>query len=246
MVTSNGKNPIHIGIIMDGNGRWAQMRGRPRTFGHIKGARVAKKIITRCMEEGVETLTLFAFSTENWLRPQIEVNFLMTLLKRYLVREADTLVKENIRFLMIGDPDRVPADLMQIIRATEARTATNDGLNLIFALNYGSRAEITAAVQKIATEVADGILDPSQITEQLIQKHLQTAELRDPDLIIRTSGETRISNFLLWQAAYSEFYFSPVLWPDFTVDHLMHALQEFQLRERRYGGFSAPERQIEV
>ncbi len=231
---------------MDGNGRWAQMRGRPRTFGHIKGARVAKKIITRCMEEGVETLTLFAFSTENWLRPQIEVNFLMTLLKRYLVREADTLVKENIRFLMIGDPDRVPADLMQIIRATEARTATNDGLNLIFALNYGSRAEITAAVQKIATEVADGILDPSQITEQLIQKHLQTAELRDPDLIIRTSGETRISNFLLWQAAYSEFYFSPVLWPDFTVDHLMHALQEFQLRERRYGGFSAPERQIEV
>lgn len=231
---------------MDGNGRWAQMRGRPRTFGHIKGARVAKKIITRCMEEGVETLTLFAFSTENWLRPQIEVNFLMTLLKRYLVREADTLVKENIRFLMIGDPDRVPADLMQIIRATEARTATNDGLNLIFALNYGSRAEITAAVQKIATEVADGILDPSQITEQSIQKHLQTAELRDPDLIIRTSGETRISNFLLWQAAYSEFYFSPVLWPDFTVDHLMHALQEFQLRERRYGGFSAPERQIEV
>lgn len=231
---------------MDGNGRWAQLRGKPRTFGHIKGARVAKKIITRCTEEGIGTLTLFAFSTENWLRPQLEVNFLMSLLKRYLNREAETLVKENIRFTMIGEPTRIPGDLLKIIRETEAATANNTGLNLVFALNYGSRAEIANAVQKIATKVKDGDLDADSITEQTIHDHLQTAQMRDPDLIIRTSGETRLSNFLLWQAAYSEFYFSPILWPDFTADHLMEALANYHLRERRYGRVSVPERQIEA
>lgn len=244
--SSTDGDPIHIGIIMDGNGRWAQLRGRPRTFGHIKGARVAKKIITRCAEEGIGTLTLFAFSTENWLRPQLEVSFLMSLLKRYLDRESDTLVKENIQFSMIGEPDRVPADLMKIIRETEARTAHNTGLKLIFALNYGSRNEITNAVKNIAREVAAGRMDPAQIDESTISGHLQTAKLRDPDLIIRTSGETRLSNFLLWQAAYSEFYFSPVLWPDFTAEHLMDALADFNLRERRYGGVDAAKRQVEA
>lgn len=238
MGSSLNRGPIHIGIIMDGNGRWAQLRGKPRTFGHIKGARVAKKIITRCAEAGIGTLTLFAFSTENWLRPQAEVNFLMTLLKRYLGREADNLIRENIRFTTIGEADRLPRDLIQIIRETERRTAHNTGLNLVFAINYGARAEIANAVKAIAMKVDAGEINPTDISEATITQHLQTCQNPDPDLIIRTSGEARLSNFLLWQAAYSEFFFSDVLWPDFTAEDLMHALASFHRRERRYGRVS--------
>lgn len=237
--------PIHIGIIMDGNGRWAQLRSRPRTFGHIKGARVAKKIITRSAELGVEALTLFAFSTENWLRPQDEVSFLMTLLRRYLIRETENLVKQNIRFTTIGNVERLPADLIVAIRRAELSTAKNTGLKLVFAINYGARKEIADAAQAIALKAKNGELDPLSINEDTLTEHMQTSSVKDPDLIIRTSGESRLSNFLLWQAAYSEFYFTKILWPDFTEEHLEEALASFHQRDRRFGRVSDHGRQLE-
>lgn len=243
---SPSQHPIHIGIIMDGNGRWAQLRGKPRTFGHIKGARVAKKIITHCAENGIEALTLFAFSTENWLRPQAEVNFLMSLLRRYLVRETENLVKQNIRFTTIGDIERLPGDLVGAIRNAIQRTSANTGLQLVFAVNYGSRAEITSAVRNLARTVQAGDLNADEIDESLISTHLDSYPVRDPDLIIRTSGESRLSNFMLWQAAYSEFLFSPTLWPDFSTEDLDLALLQFQRRERRFGRVGPDVRQLET
>lgn len=233
-----GSLPRHIGIIMDGNGRWAQTRGRPRTFGHIKGARVAKQIIMECSRRGLETVTLFAFSTENWLRPQAEVSFLMGLLRRYLLRETENLVKENIRLTTIGDLGRLPHDLIQAVHHTQTRTEKNTGLNLIFAINYGSRQEIVDVAKALAIKVQEGTLNPSEIDEPTFAFHLQSYPARDPDLIIRTSGEQRLSNFLLWQSAYSELYFTPVLWPDFTIQELNKALQTYQERDRRYGQVS--------
>lgn len=237
---------MHIGVIMDGNGRWAQVRRRPRTFGHIKGARVAKRIITRCTELGVGTLTLFAFSTENWLRPQEEVTFLMSLLKRYLSIETATLLKQNIRFTSLGDPSRLPQDLQDVIRNTEAVTANNTGLHLVFAVNYGGRAEIAQSARRLAEKVLAGEMTVDQINETTLGQNLQTVGDRDPDLIIRTSGESRISNFLLWQVAYSEFYFTPTLWPDFTEEDLMEALGNFSRRERRYGRVNSDEKPLEI
>jgi len=227
--------PKHIAIIMDGNGRWAQLRHKPRIFGHIKGTRVAKKIITACSRRGIQNLTLYAFSTENWLRPDTEVSFLMELLRRYLKRESDNLVKENIRFSIIGDLERIPRDVKEAISMTMQATSHCTGLNLVFALSYGSRQEITEAVRDIAEKVAQGELQPSDIDESVVNAALSTYPTPDPDLIIRTSGELRLSNFLMWQAAYSEFYFTSILWPDFTETDLAQALQDYDRRHRRFG-----------
>ncbi|WP_413582948.1 isoprenyl transferase [Bdellovibrio sp. HCB288] len=230
--------PKHIAIIMDGNGRWAQLKRKPRTFGHIKGTRVAKKIITACSRKGIKNLTLYAFSTENWFRPQAEVSFLMKILRRYLAKETSNLVKENIRFSVIGDLSKVPSDVFNAIKQAREATAQCTGLNLVFALSYGSRQEMTSAVRDIAQMVAKGEIKPDEIDEALISTSLSTYPTPDPDLIVRTSGEQRLSNFLLWQAAYSEFYFTETLWPNFTEAHLEEALNAFSVRQRRYGKVS--------
>ncbi len=227
--------PKHVAIIMDGNGRWAQLRGKPRTYGHIKGARIARKIITTCVEKGLENLTLYTFSSENWLRPETEVRFLMNLLERYLKKETSVLVKQNIRFHAIGDLSRLPTDVARVLNHATEATAQNTGMNLIFALSYGSRHEITEAAKKLARDVASGDLNAEDIDESLIQQNLSTAAWPDPDLIIRTSGEHRLSNFLLWQAAYAEFYFSETLWPEFSSEDLEIALLNYLKRERRFG-----------
>ncbi|HEX7674580.1 MAG TPA: isoprenyl transferase [Bdellovibrio sp.] len=237
--------PKHIAIIMDGNGRWAQLKRRPRTYGHIKGTRVAKKIITACSRKGIKNLTLYAFSTENWFRPQTEVSFLMKLLRRYLKRETENLVKENIRFSVIGDLTRVPGDVYQAIEQAREATAQCTGLNLVFALSYGSRQEITLAVREIAERVAKGEISADDIDEAMISTSLSTYPTPDPDLIVRTSGEQRLSNFLMWQAAYSEFYFTEVLWPNFTESHLDEALSAFSVRQRRYGKVSVNDNSID-
>ncbi len=227
--------PKHVAIIMDGNGRWAQLKGRPRTYGHIKGARVAKQIITACVEKGLENLTLYAFSSENWLRPQTEVLFLMSLLHRYLKRETANLVRQNIRFNVIGDRSKLPPEVLKVIDYATEQTANNTGMNLVFAISYGSRQEITEAVRALARQVEAGDLKAAEIDEALIHSCLNTAKWPDPDLIIRTSGEHRLSNFLMWQAAYAEFYFCETLWPDFSIEDLDIALLNFLKRERRFG-----------
>ncbi|MFP5520219.1 MAG: isoprenyl transferase [Bdellovibrionia bacterium] len=233
------KLPKHLAIIMDGNGRWAQARSKPRAFGHVKGTRVAKKIIEECARLKIPFLTLYAFSTENWLRPQGEVSVLMKLLKRYLQRELNTLIKENIRFHVIGNLGKLPPEVVATIKDAIQKTEHCTGLQLTFALSYGSRQEITNAVADIARMIELGELKSYQVTEALINSHLSTHFAPDPDLIVRTSGEMRLSNFLLWQAAYSEFYFSDVLWPDFTVHDLNMALDAFKSRQRRFGGIKA-------
>lgn len=224
---------------MDGNGRWAQNHGRERTFGHLRGARVAKSMIERCSDLGIKYLTLYAFSTENWLRPKTEIIFLMQLLSRYLKKERQNLVRNNIQFSVIGDLSRVPAFVLSEIQKTIEETANNTGLKLVFALSYGSRQEITESVQKLASEVAAGRLKPEDINEESIRAHMQTSEIPDPDLIIRTSGEYRLSNFLMWQAAYSELYITETLWPDFDSNELNKALLSFSTRERRFGRTTA-------
>lgn len=230
--------PQHIAIIMDGNGRWAQARSKPRTYGHIKGTRVAKKIITSCSRRKIQNLTLYAFSSENWLRPKAEVSLLMRILRRYLNKETDNLVKENICFQAIGDLSRLPADVIAAVNFAITKTANNTGLKLTFAISYGSRWEIAQAAKAIALQVADGTLSPNDIDEGLFNSQLQTYPSPDPDLIIRTSGEKRLSNFLMWQAAYSEFYFSETLWPDFTENDLDLAISNYMKRERRFGSAS--------
>jgi undecaprenyl diphosphate synthase len=236
--------PKHVAIIMDGNGRWAQIRRKPRIFGHVKGTRVAKKIITACSRKGIKNLTLYAFSTENWLRPQPEVLFLMDLLRRYLKKEAENLVKENIRFSIIGDISKVPGDVREAITKTMQSTAKCTGLSLVFAISYGSRQEITEAVRTIVAKVAAGEIRPDEIDESVVNAALSTYPMPDPDLIIRTSGELRLSNFLMWQAAYSEFYFTSTLWPDFTEENLDQALQEYQSRQRRFGAVTSNDENI--
>lgn len=236
--------PKHIAIIMDGNGRWAQLRHKPRIFGHVKGTRVAKKIITSCSRKGIKHLTLYAFSTENWLRPETEVTFLMNILRRYLKKETANLVKENIRFSIIGDISKIPGDVRDAIANAMHATAKCTGLNLVFALSYGSRQEITAAVRTIVAKVATGEIDPANIDESVVNSSLSTYPTPDPDLIIRTSGEQRLSNFLMWQAAYSEFYFTSTLWPDFTEASLDSALQDYQCRQRRFGALTQNDENI--
>lgn len=220
---------------MDGNGRWAENRRLPRVVGHQRGVEVVQKIVTDCRESGIPFLTLYAFSSENWGRPADEVNALMGLLGRYLQIELDTLLKQGIRLRVIGEISRLPAEIRQILESTIEGTASNREMVLTLALSYGSRNEILRAVQSVARDVAAGHLDPAQIDEEELAGHLDTAGLPDPDLLIRTSGEYRISNFLLWQLAYTELYFSEALWPDFSPVELHKAIDEFSRRQRRFG-----------
>jgi undecaprenyl diphosphate synthase len=224
---------------MDGNGRWAQLRSRPRAFGHIKGTRVAKKIISTAAELEIENLTLYAFSTENWLRPEQEVDFLMQLLGRYLKKETETLVSKNIRFSVIGQLERLPSPILKVVKQTISATQGCTGMNLVFALSYGARAEISQAAKVIAQKVLNEELAIDDIDESLFNSYLSTYPAPDVDLIIRTSGEKRISNFLLWQSAYAEFYFSDTLWPSFTKNELMKILENYAARDRRFGKVSS-------
>jgi undecaprenyl diphosphate synthase len=229
-----GRIPGHIGIIMDGNGRWAELRGLPRIEGHRRGVDRSKEIIEISTELGLKALTLYAFSTENWRRPSSEVTTLMRLLELYLKKELNAMLKNDVVFKVIGDIPRLPGYIQDIIRETEAKTSSNKGMTLVTALSYSGRNEIVRAVRKTLSLG----LKPDELTEDVFASYLDTAGLPPPDLIIRTSGEMRISNFLLWQAAYSELYFTDTLWPDFTKDEFLLAVQDFQKRERRFGAIS--------
>lgn len=227
--------PTHIAIIMDGNGRWANAHGHHRFFGHVRGARVAKSIIEACSFRQVKFLTLFAFSSENWLRPKDEVNLLMKLLFSRLNRERAGLVRNNIKFKCIGDLERLPAKVKEAVNQTISATDHCTGMTLIFALSYGGRQEIAGAAKKIAFLVGSGQLRPEDVNEELFHSQLESSEIPDPDLIIRTSGESRLSNFYLWQSAYSELMVFPKMWPEFTRNDLDLAIESFNLKERRFG-----------
>ena len=228
--------PRHVAIIMDGNGRWAASRGLPRVAGHHRGADAVRTAVKACVELGVRYLTLYAFSSENWKRPADEISDLMALLRLYLRRELAELASNGVRLRVIGDRVALDDDIQALIREAESRTLANAALTLTVALNYGGRNEIVGAARRIAEAVADGRLRPEQVTAEVFESHLQTEGMPDPDLIIRTSGERRLSNFLLWQCAYAELVFTPVLWPDFGHDALIAAIREYHGRERRYGG----------
>ncbi len=231
--------PQHIGFIMDGNGRWAKQRGLERTAGHTEGAKTFRKIGEYCADVGIKYLTFYAFSTENWNRPKSEVLGLMKLFKEYL-READDRIEENkvrqMRLRFIGEREKLPKDLLKLIEKAERETAMYDKVIVNVALNYGGRAELTNSVKEIAALVKDGRLSLDDISEQTIADHLYTAGQPDPDIIVRPSGELRLSNFMTWQSAYSEFWFSDILWPDFTEEHVNEILREYQNRNRRFGG----------
>lgn len=234
--------PKHIGIIMDGNGRWANLRGQDRFWGHVQGARTARKIIEHAAKIGVSYLTLYTFSTENWYRPIKEISFLMKLLKKHLKKEQQIFKDHNIRFTCIGDIKRLPSDVQEVINETIDLTANNTGMTLSFALSYGGKQEITSAVKDIAYRVKNGVLDIGQIDESLITNFLQSSFLPEPDLIIRTSGEQRLSNFFTWQAAYSELYFTDVSWPQFDTDDFDKAILFYTQRERRFGRIKPPQK----
>lgn len=227
--------PEHVAIIMDGNGRWAQEKGEDRLFGHFHGVESVRNIVEGAAELGIGYLTLYAFSTENWDRPANEVAGLMSLLVDTIRKEVPTLNKNNIRLQVIGDRQMLPDFAQKELQEALELTSTNTGLTLIMALSYSSRWEITNAVKQIALEVKEGTLDPQQITQDTISDYLCTKDIPDPALVIRTSGEFRISNFLLYQLAYAELYFTPILWPDFRKPHLYEAIVDFQQRERRFG-----------
>ena len=224
-----------MAIIMDGNGRWAQTRGRPRLFGHHAGARRVREIVRACPDENVKYLTIFAFSTENWKRTQTEVAGLMKLFRRYIAREARALLAEGVRVRFIGDRVRLDDKLTRLMDELELLTSHNDKVHLTVALNYGGRDEVARATKRLAYDVAQGRLDPSDVTDETLPKYLDTCFLPDPDLVIRTSGEARISNFLLWQSAYAEYEFIDTLWPDFTRNVFADVLQGFKARDRRFG-----------
>jgi len=226
--------PVHVAIIMDGNGRWAEARGLPRSVGHRQGTESLKEIVKACGEWGIPILTVYAFSTENWRRPQEEVDFLMDLLAEVLRNELETLHKEGVRIVPIGRLDDLPKQVRSKVDEAARLTADNLSLKLNMAISYGGRLEIVDAVQKLLTKAATG--EPVIADEELLSQCLYTAGDPDPDLIIRTGGERRLSNFLLWQSAYAELYFSDVMWPDFTPDHLRQALVEYGKRDRRFGG----------
>ena len=229
------KIPKHIAIIMDGNGRWATRQGLPRTAGHEEGAKRVREITTACREMGVQVLTLYSFSTENWKRPKEEVSLLWDLLKRYIKQERSTLMENQIRLNAIGQVDRLPMIVRLPLRALMKETEKNKEMTLNLALSYGSRQEIVDAVQVIGQKIKRGELDPANISESLFSQCLYTAGMPDPELIIRTSGEVRLSNFLLWQAAYAELVVTDIPWPEFGKDKLIKALEEFSRRERRFG-----------
>jgi len=230
------KLPEHIAIIMDGNGRWATAKGLPRTAGHKVGSETFRKIATYCNNIGIKHLTVYAFSTENWKRPKEEVDTIMGLLKQYLLEACEKMVKDNISLKVLGDTSRLSPEIQEIIQRTDELSLQTTGLKVNVCINYGGRGELVHAMQKLAQKVSSGELDPEDITEKTISDALYTAGVPDPDLIIRPSGEVRISNFLLWQSAYAEFYFTPVLWPDFDENELDQAIISYQTRSRRFGG----------
>jgi len=232
------KLPAHIAIIMDGNGRWAKTHGKPRVFGHKNGVLAVREVTEAAAELGVKYITLYAFSTENWSRPSFEVNALMALLVETVKRELSTLNKNSIRLQAIGDLSKLPEMTRKTLLEGIEQTKNNTRMTLILALNYSSRWEIVEAVKKIATQVNDGLLSVNDITSDVFSEYLTTKDIPDPELMIRTSGEHRISNYLLWQAAYAELYFTSVLWPDFRKEHFYQALLDFQGRERRFGKIS--------
>jgi undecaprenyl diphosphate synthase len=229
----------HVAVIMDGNGRWATARGRPRLFGHHAGARRVSEIVEACPSLGVKYLTIFAFSTENWKRTQAEVTGLMTLFRRYIIKEAQRLLQRGVRVRFIGDRNRLDKSLVKLMDELESLTRQNDHVHLTIALNYGGRDEVTRATQRLAREVAAGRLDAEDVNAEILSRFLDTHTLPDPDLVIRTSGEARISNFLLWQSAYAEYEFVDTLWPDFTAEDFGRIVGDFGKRERRYGAVSA-------
>lgn len=227
--------PKHLAVIMDGNGRWAKKKGKLRVFGHKNGVKSVRETVESCAKIGIDFLTLYAFSTENWNRPKIEVETLMGLLVSSLKKEVKTLNKNNIKLNAIGNIDSLPAKANKELNDVIAKTAENTGMTLTLALSYGSREELGTAIRKIAVKVKNNIISPENIDETIINNHLYTQNLPDVDLLIRTSGEHRISNFLLWQIAYAELFFIDVLWPDFREEHLVEAITNYQNRERRFG-----------
>ena len=229
------KVPHHIAIIMDGNGRWARARDLPRLIGHRAGAQVVRRIVEACCELGVRILTLYAFSWENWERPSDEIRELMGLLDEFVRQETPTLLANQIRLRAIGRLDELPGEVLGNLRRAISQTASFERMTLTLALSYGGRQEIVDAARRLAERVRQGVLQPEQIDEALFAQHLYTADLPDPDLLIRTSGEQRLSNFLLWQSSYTELYVTPKLWPDFSKENLMEAIAEYERRERRFG-----------
>lgn len=232
------KIPQHIAIILDGNGRWAEAKGMPRNYGHTMGAKNVEVVCKAAHDLGVKYLTMYAFSTENWNRPENEVNALMKLLESYLKNCIKTADKNNMRVRVIGDSSKLSEKFQKQIRELEAASAKNDGLNLLIAINYGSRDEMVRAMRQMAEDLAAGTIAPEDISEPVFGNYLDTAGIPDPDLLIRTSGEQRLSNYLLWQLAYSEFYFTDVPWPDFHKEELEKAIEAYNKRDRRFGGLT--------
>lgn len=228
--------PEHVAIIMDGNGRWAKKRALPRIAGHHEGMKVVRKTTKLANELGIKTLTLYAFSTENWKRPKNEVEYIMSLPDEFLGTFLPDLIKENVQVKMMGYKNQLPVHTLRAIEKAIEDTKNNDGLVLNFALNYGSRAEILDGVKQVLNDYKSGKLKETELDEKVFSSYLMTADFSDPDLLIRTSGEIRLSNFMLWQLAYSEFWFTDVLWPDFNEEHLLEAIETFQKRQRRFGG----------
>jgi undecaprenyl diphosphate synthase len=237
--SSDTATPRHVSIIMDGNGRWAEARGLPRREGHRRGVEALRRTVRAAGELGIDFLTIFSFSAENWSRPQSEIRDLMGLLRLFIRNDLADLNRNNVRVLVIGERDDLSPDIRGLVEEAEALTKANTGLTVVVAFNYGSRQEIARAAQKLAREVREGRLDPEHITADRLGASLDTAGLPDPDLIIRTSGEQRLSNFLLWQGAYSELVFMPIFWPDFDRAALEVAIDEYHRRERRFGGLVA-------
>ena len=231
--------PRHIAIIMDGNGRWAQARGLPRVEGHRRGVEALRRTVDAAASLGVQYLTVYSFSIENWRRPATEVSDLMGLIKFFIRRDLAELHRHGVRIRVVGSPDDVPPDVAALLSEAQETTRGNRGLNLVIAFNYGARQEIVQAARRIAEAVAAGTMRPEDVTEVAFARRLDTADIPDPDLVIRTSGELRLSNFLLWQSAYAEFVFTPVLWPEFGRADLEAAVEAYRQRERRYGGLSA-------
>jgi len=228
--------PTHVAIIMDGNGRWARKRALPRIAGHHEGMKVVRKITILANELGIKTLTLYAFSTENWKRPKTEVDYLMKLPEEFLSNYLPELIEKNVKVQMMGDKDRLPLHTISAVEKAIESTKNNTGLILNFALNYGSRSEILNAVKTVVKDIRNGIINEDDLTEEIFSSYLMTHGLQDPDLLIRTSGEIRLSNFMLWQLAYSEFWFTNVYWPDFNEEEFLMAIEQYQSRSRRFGG----------
>lgn len=227
--------PRHVAIILDGNGRWAKAKGMPRDYGHIQGTRNVERICQEAWQLGIKYLTVYAFSTENWKRPKSEVDFLMRLLRDYMKTRLKKAMKNDMRIRVIGDHSSLDVDIRESILKIEEQTKDNQGLNFTIALNYGGRDEMLRAVKKLARDVQERKVVPDDIDEALYESYLDTADIPDPDLLIRTSGEQRLSNFLLWQSAYTEFYFTDVFWPDFTKEELLKAVEAYDKRQRRFG-----------